>query len=74
MICARHQILVGEPKWDKMSQHVEINGCKIVVGKHHKKRPFWRSGLRWKGTVQTDVKEIGYGSADRIYLDQDSVS
>jgi hypothetical protein len=38
---------------------VEINRCRIVVGKLHKKRRYWRSGLRWEGVDQMDVKETG---------------
>jgi hypothetical protein len=53
---------------------VEINGCRIVVGKHHKKRPYWRSGLRWECVDQTYIKETEYGIVARIYLDQGSVN
>jgi hypothetical protein len=53
---------------------VEIDGCRIVVGKRNKKKRFKISGLRWKGAVQTDIKETGCGIFERIYLDQGSVS
>jgi hypothetical protein len=41
------------------------------VGKSEGKRTVRRTRRRWKGNIKMDLREIGWGGVDWIYLAQD---
>jgi hypothetical protein len=41
------------------------------VGKPDGKRPLGRPRSRWVDNIEIDLREIGWGGMDRIYLAQD---
>jgi hypothetical protein len=43
----------------------------ILVGETERKRPLGRLRHRWKENIRMDLREIGYGNVDWIYLVQD---
>jgi hypothetical protein len=59
-------------RWEK---HVARIGdsreiCKVLVGKHEKKRPLGRSRCRWEG-IKIDFQEVRCWRMDWIELAQD---
>jgi hypothetical protein len=44
---------------------------RVLVGKPKGKRPLGRSRCRWKDGIRMDLREIGWGSVERIHLAQD---
>jgi hypothetical protein len=47
------------------------NAYRILVGKPEGKRPPGRQRSRWVHNIKMDVREIGCGNMDWIYLVQD---
>jgi hypothetical protein len=47
------------------------NAYRILVGKPEGKRPLGRRRRRWKNNINMDLREIGWGDMDWIYLAQD---
>jgi hypothetical protein len=41
---------------------------RILVGKPEGKRPLGRTGRRWEDNIKMDLREIGWGGMDWIYL------
>jgi hypothetical protein len=58
---AGHVTLMGEVK----------NAYRILVGQPEGRRPLGRPRSRWKDNIQMDLREIGFGDVDWIYLAQD---
>jgi hypothetical protein len=50
---------------------VKKNACKILVGKPEEKRPLGRHRHRCEDNIKLDLREIGWGGMDWIYLTQD---
>jgi hypothetical protein len=46
------------------------NVYKVLLGKPEGKRPLRRPRRRWDG-IRMDLREIGWGSVERIHLAQD---
>jgi hypothetical protein len=44
---------------------------KVLVGKPEGKRPLGRPKRRWEDGIRMDLREIGWGSAERIQLARD---
>jgi hypothetical protein len=44
---------------------------RVLVGKPEGKRPLERSRCRWEDSIRIDLREIGWGSVERIHLAQD---
>jgi hypothetical protein len=44
-----------------------------LTGKPERRRSFERPKPRWENSTETDIKEIGYGDVDCIYLAQDMI-
>jgi hypothetical protein len=44
------------------------NACMILVGKPRGKRPLGRPRRRWGDNFEMDLREIGWGGMDWIYL------
>jgi len=44
---------------------------RILVGNPEGKRPLGRPRLRWEDNIKMDLKEVGCGGMDWIYLVQD---
>jgi hypothetical protein len=54
------------------SKHGEKrNAYRIFVGKPEGKRPLGRPRRRWEDNIKMDLRELGWGSMDRIDLSQD---
>jgi hypothetical protein len=47
------------------------NAYGILVGKPERRRPLRRSRHKWVDNIKMNLREIGWGSMDWIYLDQD---
>jgi hypothetical protein len=47
-----------------------INEYKILVGNPEGKRPLGRPRHRWEDSIKMDLREIGFGGLDWIYLVQ----
>jgi hypothetical protein len=47
------------------------NAYRILVGKPEGERPLGRPRRRWEVNIKMDVREIGWGGVDWIYLAQD---
>jgi hypothetical protein len=47
------------------------NACKFLVGKPEGRQPLGRPRPRWEESVKMDLREIGWGDMDWIYLAQD---
>jgi hypothetical protein len=47
------------------------NAYKILVGKSERKTPLGRPRRRWVDYIKIDLREIGGGGMDWIYLAQD---
>jgi hypothetical protein len=47
------------------------NAYTILVGKPEGKRPLGRQRSRWVDNIKMDLREIGWGGVDLIYLAQD---
>jgi hypothetical protein len=47
------------------------NAYRILVGKPEGKRPLGRPRRRWADNIKMDLREIGWGGMDWIYLAQD---
>jgi hypothetical protein len=47
------------------------NAYRILVGKQEGERPLGRPRRRWEYNIRMDLKEIGWGGMDWIYLAQD---
>jgi hypothetical protein len=47
------------------------NAYRISVGDPEVKRPLGRSIHRWVDNIKMDLREIGWGGMERIYLAQD---
>jgi hypothetical protein len=47
------------------------NAYRILVGKPEGKRPLGRLRRRWEDNIRIDLREIGWGGMDWIYLAQD---
>jgi hypothetical protein len=43
----------------------------ILVGKPEEKRPLGRPRPTWEDNIKMDLKEVGFGGVDYIYLAQD---
>jgi hypothetical protein len=43
----------------------------ILVGRPEGRRPLGRSRRRWEDNIKIDLREIGFGDVDWIYLAQD---
>jgi hypothetical protein len=43
----------------------------IVVGRPEVRRPLVRPRRRWEDNIKMDLREIGFGDVDWIYLAQD---
>jgi hypothetical protein len=47
----------------------EVRGaCNILVGRPEGKRPLGRPRCRWEDNIKMDLREIGFGDVDWIYL------
>jgi hypothetical protein len=44
---------------------------RALVGKPEGRRPLERPRHRWEDNIKMDLREVGWGSADWIYLAQD---
>jgi hypothetical protein len=49
----------------------EANVYRVLVGKPEGKRPLGRPKRRWEDGIRMDLRDIGWGSVDRIQLAQD---
>jgi hypothetical protein len=50
----------------------EVRGAyNILVGRPECRRPLGRPRRRWEDNIKMDLREIGFGDADRIHLAQD---
>jgi hypothetical protein len=50
----------------------EVRGAyNILVGKPEGRRPLERPRRRWEDNTEMDLREIGFGDVDWIYLVQD---
>jgi hypothetical protein len=50
----------------------EVRGaCNILVGRPEGRRPLGRPRRRWEDNIKIDLREIGFGYVDCIYLAQD---
>jgi hypothetical protein len=47
------------------------NACRILVGKPGRKRPLGRTRLRRVNNINTNLREIGFGSVNWIDVAQD---
>jgi hypothetical protein len=47
------------------------NSCMVFVGKPEGKRLLGRIGRKWEDNIKTDLREIGLGGMDWIYMAQD---
>jgi hypothetical protein len=47
---------------------VKMNAHRILVGKSDRKRPIGRPRSRWVDNIKMDLREIGLGGMDWIYL------
>jgi hypothetical protein len=47
------------------------NACRILVGKPEGKGPLGRPRCGWEDNIGMDLREIGCGGMDSIYLSQD---
>jgi hypothetical protein len=45
--------------------------CRVLVGKHERRRPLGRTRRRWEGKFKMDLQVVGYGDMDWIELAQD---
>jgi hypothetical protein len=43
----------------------------ILVGRPEGRRPLERPRCRWEGTIEMDLREIGFGDVDWIHWAQD---
>jgi hypothetical protein len=43
----------------------------VLVGKPEGRRPLWRPRRRWKDNIEKDIREVGCGCVDWIWLAQD---
>jgi hypothetical protein len=53
------------------SMGAKRNAYRILVGKPEGKRPLGRQRRRWEDNIEMDLREIGWGGMDWIYLAQD---
>jgi hypothetical protein len=44
------------------------NAFRFLVGKPEGKRPLERPRRRWEDNIEIDIREIGWGPMDWIYL------
>jgi hypothetical protein len=44
----------------------------ILVGKTERKSPLGRPKRRWENNIKIDLRELGWGGMDWIYLAQDT--
>jgi hypothetical protein len=63
----------GKMKW---AGHVTCMGTKknaywVLVGKTEGKRPLGKPRCRWEGSIEMDLRAIGWGVMDWIDLSQD---
>jgi hypothetical protein len=49
----------------------ERNLYRVLMGKQEGKRPLGRPGRKWEDGIRMDLREIGWGSVDRVQLAQD---
>jgi hypothetical protein len=50
----------------------EVRGAyNILVGRPEGRRPLGRPRRRWKDNIKMNLREIGFGDVDWIYLAQD---
>jgi hypothetical protein len=47
------------------------NTYRIFVGQPEEKRQLGRHRRRWVNNIKTDLRQIGWGGMNRIYLAQD---
>jgi hypothetical protein len=47
------------------------NACSILVGKPEGRRHLGRPRRRWEDNIKMDIREIGFGDVDWIYLAQE---
>jgi hypothetical protein len=57
----------------RWTEHVACMGetrgvYRVLVGKPEGKRPLGRLKRRWKNTIKTDLREMGFGGVDWIEL------
>jgi hypothetical protein len=45
--------------------------CRVLVGKPEGKRPLGRPRRRWVDNIRMDLREVGCGQIDWIWLGQD---
>jgi hypothetical protein len=45
--------------------------CRVLVGKHERKRPLERLRDRWENNIKMDFQEVGRGAKDWIDLAED---
>jgi hypothetical protein len=48
-----------------------MNAYRILVGKPEGKRPLGRPRRRWVYNIKMNLREIGWGGMDWVYLAQD---
>jgi hypothetical protein len=44
---------------------------RVLVGRPEEKKPLGTPRRRWEDNIKTDLREIGWGGMDWIYLAQD---
>jgi hypothetical protein len=49
----------------------KLNAYRVLVGKPEGNRRLGRSRRRWEDDIKIDLREIGWGGMDWIYLAQD---
>jgi hypothetical protein len=66
MIKSRRIRWAGHVTW-----MVEKNAYRILVWTSEKKRPLGRPRRRWRGNIEMDLREIGWGGVDCTDIDRD---
>jgi hypothetical protein len=49
-----------------------MNAYRILLGKPKRKRPLGRPRRRWVDNIKMDLREIGWGQVEWIYLEESS--
>ena len=64
-------LFLCEKSVEKIQNLLQVDQCRVLVGKPERKRPLGRPRRRWVDNIRMDLQEVGCGYMEWIGLAQD---